>query len=119
MNTYEVPAMLEDEIPAIGEELRRECPAGNIHAAIQTLVKYTRKMISLHDLSAVNKCMTLADKLYIKGNSLVKNAVENVFVYSFSGLRSACGLTEWKLIQAKMPVALHSLYVKQIYRSGI
>ena len=119
MNIYEVPAVIEDELPAVKEELRKDCPAGNIHAVLKVLVKYTRRMISLHDLPAVNRCMSLADKLYNRGNNLVKNAIENVFVYAFSGMRSACDGSEWRLIQAKMPVSLHSLYVKQIYRSGI
>jgi len=119
MNIYEVPAVIEDELPAVKAELRQDCPAGNIHAAIQVLVKYTRNMIRLHNLPAVSKCMLLADKLYTRGNNLVKNAVENVYVYAFSGMRSSCEGKEWQLIQAKMPVSLYSIYVRQIYRSGI
>ena len=119
MNNYEVPAIMEDELPAIKEELKENCILGNVNAAMQVLVKYTRKMIRLHDLTAVTKCMRLADKIYDKGNTMVKNAVENVFVYSFSGLRTCCDQLEWKRVQSKMPMTLYSLYVKQIYRSGI
>ena len=82
------------------------------------LARYTRKMINLHDLPAVAKCMRLADKIYSKGNTIVKNAVENVFVYSFSGLRNCCDQQEWSKVQSGMPMTLYSLYVKQIYRSG-
>jgi hypothetical protein len=119
MNNYEVPAIMEDELPAIKEELKENSILGNVNAAMQVLVKYTRKMICLHDLPAVAKCMRLADKIYDKGNTMVKNAVENVFVYSFSGLRTCCNQLEWKSVQSKMPMTLYSLYVKQIYRSGI
>ncbi|MFA6060333.1 MAG: hypothetical protein WC756_19185 [Taibaiella sp.] len=119
MNNYEVPAIMEDELPAIKEELKENGILGNVNAAMQVLVKYTKKMIYLHDLNAVAKCMRLADKIYDKGNAMVKNAVENVFVYSFSGLRTGCDQLEWKLVQAKMPMTLYSLYVKQIYRSGL
>ena len=119
MNNYEVPAIMEDELPAIKEEFKDNPVLGNVNAAMQVLVKYTRKMINLHDLPAVASCMRLADKIYDKGNSLVKNAVENVFVYSFSGLRSCCNSSEWKTVQSKIPMTLYSLYVKQIYRSGL
>ena len=119
MNNYEVPAIMEDELPAIKEELKENGILGNVNAAMQVLVRYTRKMIYLHDLAAVVKCIRLADKIYDKGNTIVKNAVENVFVYSFSGLRTCCDQLEWKSVQSKMLVTLYSLYVKQIYRSGL
>jgi hypothetical protein len=119
MNTYEVPAIMEDELPEIKEELKESCILGNVNKAMQILVKHTRKMINLHDMPAVAQCMRLADKIYDRGNAIVKNAVENVFVYSFSGLRSCCGQGEWKTVQAKIPMTLYSLYVKQIYRSGL
>lgn len=119
MNNYEVPAIMEDELPAIKEELKNSNIPGNVNAAMHVLVKYTRKMMRLHDLPMVTKCMCLADKIYDKGNTMVKNAVENVFVYSFSGLRSCCNQLEWKSVQSKIPMTLYSLYVKQIYRSGI
>lgn len=119
MNTYEVPAIIEDALPAMKDVLKDKSIVGNVHATMQVLVKYTKKMMSLHDLPAVVKCMSVADRIYDKGNALVKNAVENVFVYSFSGMRSCCNTIEWKMIQAKMPMTLYSIYVRQIYRSGL
>lgn len=119
MNNYEVPAMLEDALPDIKESLNERPVLGNVHAAMQVLAKYTRKMIYLHDLPAVATCMRVAAGIYDKGNALVKNAVENVFVYSFSGMRTACEKTEWNAIQARIPMTLYSLYVQQIYKSGL
>jgi hypothetical protein len=119
MNQYEIPAMLEDELPAIAPDLKENAIKGNVTNAIKVLTNYTRKLVSLHDLPAVVKCMQVADKIYEKGNNVVRNAVENVFVYSFSGLQCACNKLEWKVIQAKMPLSLYSAYVRQIYKSGI
>jgi hypothetical protein len=119
MTTYEVPAIIEDELPAIKDQLQDKSIIGNVNKAMLVLVSYTKKMMRLHDLPAVAKCMSLADKIYNKGNDVVKNAVENVFIYAFSGMRSSCNKVEWKVIQAKMPITLYSIYVKQIYRSGI
>jgi len=119
MNTFEVPALIEDELPAIKNEWKYEQALNNVNAAMLGLVRYTKRMISMHDLPAVVKCMRLADKIYEKGNELVKNAVENVFVFAFSGMRNGCNKVEWKVIQARMPMGLYSIYVKQIYRSGI
>ncbi len=119
MNPYEIPAMLEDELPAIAPSLKESALNGNATQIIKVLTHYTRSLLSLHDLPAVVKCMQVADKIYEKGNQVVRNAVENVFIYSFSGLQSACNGLEWKLIQSKIPVTLYSAYVRQIYRSGL
>src|SRR6218665_738622 len=112
MTSYEVPAMIEDELPAITEALHDTSVIGNVNKAMSLLVSYTKSMISLHDLPAVVKCMQVADKIYDKGNDLVKHAVENVFVFAFSGMRNYCNKVEWKVIQAKMPITLYSIYVK-------
>lgn len=119
MNQYEIPAMLEDELPAIAPSLKENAVTGNVTQAIKVLAHYTRSLLSLHDLPAVVKCLQVADKIYEKGNQVVRNAVENVFVYSFSGLQCACNKVEWKVIQARMPLSLYSAYVRQIYKSGI
>ena len=119
MNIYEVPAIIEDELPAIKNEIHKSCAVGNVHAVIQVLTSYTKKMMNLHNVPVVINCLSLADSLYNKGNNLVKNAIENVFVFSFSAMRTCCDAAEWKLIQAKIPLALYSVYVNQVSLSGI
>jgi hypothetical protein len=118
MNNYEVSAIIGDEIPAIKDEITSKT-IGNANAVMLILSRYTKKMINLHDLPAIVKCMNVVDKIYNKGNTIVKNAVENVFIYSFSSIRTCCNKAEWSLIQAKMPMTLYSIYVRQIYKSGI
>lgn len=119
MNQFEIPAMLEDELPMIAKELKQNAVLGSVNNAIKIFTNYTKRMLTIHDLPAVVRCMDLADRIYDKGNQAVKNAIENVFVYSFSGLKCTCNKVEWRVIQAKMPMALYSIYVRQIYKSGL
>ena len=70
-----------------------------------------------HDFKMVEKCMNLVEKLYEKGNTLVRNAVENIFIFSFSTMLSRCNVVEWRIVQSYMPADLYSLYVKQILKS--
>lgn len=118
MNQYEVPALLADELPEIKTELRHLSVLGNVNTVMQILADFTNRMIMQHDLFMVQKCMHLADRIYSRGNNLIRNAVENVFVFSFSTLRLACNKTEWKVLQQRMPVTLYSLYVNQVSTSG-
>lgn len=118
MNQYEVPALMADELPEIKHELKHLSVLGNINTAMHILADFTNHMIVEHNYAMVQKCMNLANRIYTKGNNLIRNAVENVFVYSFSTLRATCNRTEWKLLQARMPVTLYSLYVNQLLKTG-
>lgn len=119
MDEFEIPALLEEELPVIARELRQNAVLGSAANMVKMLTDYTKRMLTLHDLPAVVRCMDIADRIYGKGNLVVKNAIENVFVYSFSGLQTACNKVEWKVIQAKMPVTLYALYTNQVYKSGL
>ena len=118
MNQYEVPALIADNIPEVRHELAEQAATGNVNNALTILTDYTYKMCQAHDLSGIQKCMKLADKIYVKGNSLAQSAVKNVFVHAFSLFRISCNHVEWRLLQAKMPMTLYSLYMQQVMQSG-
>lgn len=119
MNQYEVSAEIAEQIPEIQKEITRAPVFGSIYMSIKILTTYTGKMLQDHQLRQVERCMKLADKIYHKGNKLVKTAVENVFIFSFSNLQGSCTKREWQEIQTKMPVMLFSLYIQQIMKPGI
>ena len=106
MNQYEICAIIEDELPSVSTEIKKSSAFGNVYTIMKALTKYTRKKLALHNLSTVVKCLNLADKIYTKGNMLVKNAVETIFVFSFSRLQASCNKVEWHVIQTKMPITL-------------
>ena len=70
-----------------------------------------------HEFKMVEKCMLLVEKIYEKGNVPVKNAVENVFIFSFSSIMTICNIVEWRIVQSFMPSCLYSLYIKQVLQS--
>ncbi|MBZ4191225.1 DUF7674 family protein [Niabella beijingensis] len=119
MNQYEIPAIIEDELPAICHELETTRKFGDAIQIMQILSAFASRMLSMHQLPVVIKCMRMVEKIYEKGDTLVKNAIENVFVLSFSGMRNKCDTMEWNLLSAKMPITLYSLYIQQHYKPGI
>jgi len=119
INQYEVPARLVAELPEIAKDLKAFSPTINIFKSIQCLTNFTRNKVIRHDLKAVKKCFAVAEDIYVKGNTLVKDAIENVFVYSFSSLMNQCDNEERKQVQAIMPIILHTAYVQQVLKSGI
>jgi hypothetical protein len=55
--------------------------------------------------------------LYERGNSTVKNAIQNVFVYSFTRMFQG-NPSERKILQGMVPITLYSLYIMQICHKG-
>lgn len=106
---------ISDQLPQLKEDLGT---TRSLYQSIQVLTDYTKRMALAHDFKTVARCMALVTKIYNKGNTLVRDAIENVFVYSFSSMMSACNPVEWRITQSYMPSELYTVYMRQVLRSS-
>lgn len=122
MNQYEVPSYLQDALPEMKEALVKEGVTSNLfdpYKSVQCLADFTLKNAHEHNIKMLKRCFRAAERLYIKGNEIIKNAVNNVFIYSFSELFADCANRQERIkIQAIMPAYLYSAYVEQILKSN-
>lgn len=118
MSPFEIKALITAALPPVVEEFDRFSDSDNPYRIMSGLCNFTRKQLRAHNLVVVVKCLGLADMVYQKGNLLVKNAVENIFVFSLTGLREIANQVEWKVMRAKMPEGLYLLYQRQLYCPG-
>lgn len=118
MNQFEVSACLADKLPEMKTTLKNTYATLNVFKAIQCLVNYTKQKLVQHDIPAVKNCLYVAEYIYSKGNKLVKNAIENVFIYSFSSLLNMGTSDEKKQLQSCMPLHLYTAYVHQVLKPG-
>lgn len=88
-----------------------------IYQSVQELTDYTRRMALEHNFKMVEKCMRQVENMYEKGNTMTKNAIENIFIFSFSSLIANCNIVEWRIVQSYMPSRLYMLYVQQVLKS--
>jgi len=116
INELEIPMYLEEALPEISRDLvsNKKSSAFDLMTA---LIGFTSKNIKEHNYKSVKRCFQIADKLYSRGNSIVKNAVQNVFVYSFTNMFQNYP-AEKKQLLAILPITLYSLYISQIYHNG-
>lgn len=119
MNQYEMADEIATEIPEVKTEIARIINLKNPFALIRIITRHTRKMVEQHNELMTEKCMKLIDKIYTKGDLIIKNAIENVFIFSLDSITTSCTSTERKQILSKVPVGLYNAYVNQVYRSGI
>ena len=116
LSQNEVPALIAGTLPQIKSDLSNSAKP-TAYQSIQVLTDYTKRMALEHNFKMLQNCMALVQTIYEKGNLLVKNAIENVFIFSFSTMLARCNTVEWKIVQSYMPSDLYAIYVQQVLKS--
>lgn len=117
LTQQDLPEFIESEIPELSGICDKD-QSRNVYDVIRHLMKYTKSQLIRHNLNAVKKCMGLAEKLYYKGNNAIKNAIENVYVYSFSHAFFHND-EEKKQVMDIVPPNLYKLYQQQVINSHL
>jgi hypothetical protein len=117
LNQSQIPAYIAGQLPQISRDLTGNGTTLTAWQSIQVLTDYTKRMALEHDFKTVGKCMSLMAKLYEKGNALVRTAVENVFIFSFSSMLYNCNIVEWRIVQSYMPAELYAVFIEQVLKS--
>jgi hypothetical protein len=118
LNQHDVPAFIADQLPEVKNDLSAGNSRPNAYTAIQALTDHTKRLAFQHDFTGLKNCMTLVQQIYKSGNTAVRNAVENIFIFAFSSILPRCNQVEWRLVQSCMPPELYTLYVRQVTKAG-
>ncbi len=116
INQLEIPMYLEEALPEMPYELT-DTKQRTAYDLLGALASFTCKNIKDQNYKTVKRAFQLADKLYTKGNGVVKSAVENVFVYSFTRMFSTYP-NEKKALLAILPMTLYTIYLSQACHKG-
>ena len=114
---YEVPGYLAQVLPPSTLKPQPGHISLDIYRELQQFTDYTKAAANGHNYSLVKKCFHLADKLYTNGDTVVRNSVENIFVFSFSSIIPQDSL-EKIIFKSFIPVTLYALYLKQATHGG-
>lgn len=105
---------VQQELPDVSAGLTGR---SDIYKTLYAFREYACRNASEHDYSRLQRCFTLATALYEKGESAVKGAIENIFVYSFSRLFALVAEDKRK-VKALIPTTLLTLYMNQVLHRG-
>lgn len=106
-------------IPESQEEFKDSYKTKTPFMVISVFTKQIKKLIKDHDQKILMKSIAKMNLLYNKGDQALKNAIENIFVYSLDSLTFCCEPSYKDLIFAKMSPTLQNNYLRQVYKSGI
>jgi hypothetical protein len=114
----EVLDLLENEFPLINSELKSTSNSVDVYKSIRCFAEFTKTLIFNNNFTEVKHCFNVAEKMLQQGNNTVKNAIENVYVYSMSSiLDMATPLS--KKTKEIMNDSLRREYNRQICSHGI
>ncbi len=116
---HTIHELANDLLPGLQEVLTMKVANHNLYKSLECLVDYTKSKIKAHDYPAVKQCFAVAQGIYEHGNLVEKNAVETIFVYSFSSFMIGCDDESENHVQSLMPGCLRMAYVRQMVESGI
>ena len=117
ISQQDISEYIGKEMPELSDVCGKE-KSRTVYDVVRHLLKYTKSQVIKHNINAARKCMSLAEQLYIKGNNAVKNAIENVFVYSFSHAFFHDD-DKMKEVLDIVPPSLYKLYRNQVVNSHL
>lgn len=119
MNHTDAVREIVKVIPESQEEFEEPYKTKTPFMVISVFTKQIKKLIKNHDQKILMKSITKMNLFYSKGDQALKNAIENIFVYSLDSLTFCCEPSYKDLIFAKMSPSLQNNYLRQVYKSGI
>ncbi len=118
MNYLEAAQEITDVIPDIQSDLK-ENRTPNSYSVIQTFTDRIKNMIRQNDRNLLFKSLKKMDEIYRSGDVLLKNAIENTFIFSLDNSTAFCTEEYRKVIFSHISQDLQRIYAKQIYSHGI
>ncbi|CAL1521237.1 hypothetical protein [Chitinophaga sp. MM2321] len=100
------------QIPGLSFPMQQLPTTERICKVIHTFADYTGKMIREEQLQEVKRCFTIAGVLYRNGSSLLRNAIESVFMYALSPL---LGMQH----KALLPISLRTVRIQHLQTIAI
>ena len=119
MNHTEAIQEIIQVVPDSKAEFEEVYKTKNSFMVINVFTRQIRNLIRKGETTILIRSFDKMNDLYQKGDQALRNAVENVFVYSLDSLTFSCDNTYKNLIFSKMPTGLQQAYLRQIYKSGL
>lgn len=90
MNPDEITRVIKEAFPQLSETIKRKGAINNIYTLMAAFTSFTKEKLALHDLKNTIRSIKLMDKLYSRGDHILRNAIESIFIFSFSQMRGNC-----------------------------
>ncbi len=118
MNQYEAADEIAMIVPGATPEICQAMKTKNPFKTIRIFSRHFKTVVEAHNLPMAEKCLRVIGRIYDKGDALVKNAVEAVFIFSLDLITTSCSTAERNQIMSKLPIQVFTAYYRQVYKSA-
>lgn len=119
MNHTDAIAEIIEAIPQFQEEFQEKYRTNNSFMVISTFTKQIKILVKENNQKLLRNSIEKMNQLYEKGDTALKNAIENIFVFSLDSLTFSCDTNCRKLVFESISTSLSKKYFSQVYKSGI
>ena len=114
----EILEVFGNELPEMNYSHEKTEDVNNIYKAMTCFANFTKSLVNKGDFKEVKHCFDIAEKLLKNGNSTVKNAIENGYLYSLSSILDYTTPVSLK-VKSLLTDSLKKEYNRQVCSSGI
>lgn len=118
MNYVQAVEEITELFPDFKTELN-ETKSPDSYSVIRTFTERIKNLIRQNDSNLLFKSLQKVDKIYLHGDTLLKNAIENTFIYSLDNFTAFCSKEYRQMIFSHISSDLKNSYSRQIYSHGI
>ena len=116
MINYEATVFIEQQLPEAHILEKSGRLSFDVYKTITCLTGFLRRRLQENDLAMVKKSLDVAEYLYREGDGELRTAIENILVFSFSGMMTP-EPRKRKEFKSLIPRTLFVLYLQQITHS--
>jgi hypothetical protein len=109
ITSYELPDILEQQLPEISHTSRMLKPLLQVFAAVNSFADLTALAVREHHYLLAGRCFRLAERFYDNGDRIIRNLIRYSFVPAFPTFMPADD-AERMFVKSLIPVALYHLY---------
>lgn len=106
-------------VPGATPDLCEAMKTKNPFKTIRIFSRHFKTIIDAHNLPMAEKCLRVIGRIYDKGDAVVKNSVEAVFIFSLDLLTTSCSAAERNQIMGKLPIQVFTAYYRQVYKTAL
>jgi hypothetical protein len=113
ISRYEVSQLIDDAMKNNGKRIQQHSQGFyldlslDMYTSIHELTTLAKKAAVSEDLILYKRCLALAERLHKDGEQLVKDVVENIFIYELSST----------VAKGMLPRAFYQVYLNQVMKS--
>lgn len=117
MEQQQLTQFIYESIPELGGICKDANCSTPYHFARQ-MILYINAQILRSNTNGAQICLQLAEEIHKAGNNIIKNAIENVFVFSLTYSFFQDAILKKKLLEI-LPDSLYDIYRKQVICSHL